>query len=419
MDPTGDIGLATPSLEHGCSTVDDEGGWIKVENNKRRLIKQEDEELDVASPDDQVKTTSDMGYPPKHNMTNSFEVLSDFETNDADEEHEEQDKKPAAVEQAEKPKKKLKTSSTKLKEDEHADFMDACDKARMQYIEDQVKEQVCHTYFKFENGTIMKIDKALKLNDENPNRIYLPTSTLDHIDYTQDIGGIYYEHNMLPAIIPSDPAFIDFDINGDLIHNQAFNSHEMKQRDFQEYIPEARALPKIYGEVYPAMRKFRHDACVVGGGYNIHNGSSVETNDQTIWNSNGRQKKSEFRKEMSTFLMYEIERNNLMDSFTEHYQRTEETLDTWRVPHNERWRYRRMEYYYVSLIMHDMLPNQYMDQLLPKDTPPRGTLFNYFNKKDDVNTAKKKWYAAIKNDYEQFWQTLLSPQVPEDMSIDT
>ena len=104
--------------------------------------------------------------------------------------------------------------------------MDTCDKATMQYIEEQVKEQVCHTYFKFENGTLTKIDKALKLNDENPNRIYLPTSTLDHIDHTQDIGGIYYEHNMLPAIIPSDPAFIDFDINGDLIHNQAFNFHD-------------------------------------------------------------------------------------------------------------------------------------------------------------------------------------------------
>ena len=102
MDPTGDIGLATLSLEHGFYTVDDEGGWIKVENNKRRLIKQEGAELDVASPDDQVKPTSYMGYSPKHNMTNSFEVLSDFETNDADEE---QDKKPAAVEQAKKPKK--------------------------------------------------------------------------------------------------------------------------------------------------------------------------------------------------------------------------------------------------------------------------------------------------------------------------
>ena len=46
-------------------------------------------------------------------MTNSFEVLSDFETDDANKEHEEQDKKLAAVKQAENPKKKLKTSSTK------------------------------------------------------------------------------------------------------------------------------------------------------------------------------------------------------------------------------------------------------------------------------------------------------------------
>ena len=36
MDPDKcDTGLTSPSLKHGCSMLDDEGGWNKVENNKR------------------------------------------------------------------------------------------------------------------------------------------------------------------------------------------------------------------------------------------------------------------------------------------------------------------------------------------------------------------------------------------------
>ena len=36
MDPVSEKGLATPSLHHGCSTVDGESGWILVENKRKK-----------------------------------------------------------------------------------------------------------------------------------------------------------------------------------------------------------------------------------------------------------------------------------------------------------------------------------------------------------------------------------------------
>lgn len=128
---------------------------------------------------------------------------------------------------------------------------------------------------------------------------------------------------------------------------------------------------------------------------------------------------NEFKKESSTSFMYEIQRNDMMPAFREHYQRTEETLDAWRLPHKSRWNYRKLEYYYVFLMMHDFLPNDYMNQLLPKDTPPKGAIFNFFSKKDDINTARKKWYAAIKFEYDLFWEVFLSAKELEDYELQT
>ena len=88
--------------------------------------------------------------------------------------------------------------------------------------------------------------------------------------------------------------------------------------------------------------------------------------------------------------MYEIQRNIMMPAFREHYHRIEETLDEWRVPHHMRWHYRKTESYYIFLMMLDFLPNDYMDQLPPKDTQPKGNLFNFFSKNDNIVVARKK-----------------------------
>ena len=141
------------------------------------------------------------------------------------------------------------------KSDDEVDFIAAYDEARMKYIEQVVEERTCNSYFKFENGTITKIESPHTPDTHTPNRIFLPIDTINHLNNTQDIGGIFHEHEMMPAIVTDEPIFIDYNINGDSIHREAFI--EVREREFEEYIQEARSLPKMYDALYPAMMRVK------------------------------------------------------------------------------------------------------------------------------------------------------------------
>ena len=130
MDLTGDSCLANPSLQHGCFTVDDDGDWIKVVHNKKRPIKLEDDEQKTATSGQETKATDEKWYPPNHTKNNNmYELLSDFEVDDCEEE--ESDEKPAAIKTTNNKNKKIKTENTSSDNDEKIDFMAACDEARM------------------------------------------------------------------------------------------------------------------------------------------------------------------------------------------------------------------------------------------------------------------------------------------------
>ena len=107
MNPTDDSGLATPSLQHGCSTVDDDGDWIKVVYNIIKPIKLEDDKQKTATSGQETKATDDMGYPPNHTKNkNMYELLSDFEVDDCEEE--EPDEKLVAVKTTNNKNKRIK-----------------------------------------------------------------------------------------------------------------------------------------------------------------------------------------------------------------------------------------------------------------------------------------------------------------------
>ena len=66
MDPSSETGLATPSLYHGCSTVDNEDGWMDQSWNQGFLKsrkKDDDSMIPVAKADLDMKMKSDKGSP--------------------------------------------------------------------------------------------------------------------------------------------------------------------------------------------------------------------------------------------------------------------------------------------------------------------------------------------------------------------
>ena len=109
----------------------------------------------------------------------------------------------------------------------------------------------------------------------------------------------------------------------------------------------------------------------------------------------------------------------MMPSLMEHYDEMEYRFDAHRIPHQDRRHYKIIEYEYLSLMIHDTTTDQYMVNLSPKDQEPTGRIYKFFSKQDNVTTARAKWFAAVRPEYELFWETLLSDIHVQDISLDT
>ena len=119
-----------------------------------------------------------------------------------------------------------------------------------------------------------------------------------------------------------------------------------------KFIYLSRTLPQIYDAVYPAMLRILINP---PSGFKFQYENKEEI-DQDDWAQNGIRKKREQKREASSFLLYEITRLGIFDSYKQHYNRTEETLDRSKVPHFMNKYFRQQELNYISLMIHDALP---------------------------------------------------------------
>ena len=58
-----------------------------------------------------------------------------------------------------------------------------------------------------------------------------------------------------------------------------------------------------------------------------------------------------------------------------------------------------------------------MSHLSPKDEEPKGKIYQFFTKQDNTNTARAKWLAAVRPEYDTFWEVILSQTYPEDCPL--
>ena len=398
MDPVSEQGLAAPSLYHGCST-DSNSDWNVVGKNNKPVKSTNDittEETNVPREENSDKKNPKMmkgtGSPPYRDDENPFGQLhDDADEENPDEETEEKDMKVPP------PRKKMKI------ENQEEDWNQVCNEfqnmAAPEYARSNQPTQVFQINTTKQDPTDDFIMTPAPLNpDQKLN--YSEKGLEDFKAYEQmsfcfgETTELYYDDKGTP----------DIHIN----RHKIMAEFQKVEQDplFQQYIHEARTLPKLYDMNYPAMKfqlfpnhfEYRTE-CQFG---------SEQVNDQDVWASHGQKKKNEQLREESTFLMYEIARLGMFTSYKAHYDHIEDHLNRWRVPHAKRHLFRRHELNYLSLMIHDTLPEYYMDYLLPKDEPPKGRLYNYFHKDNDSLTARYKWYAAIKNNYKKFYQTVLA-----------
>ena len=420
MDPVSETGLATPSLHHGCSTAIRENDWVEVTSksggNKKKTKDKNDKKKSYAeaakaseaAPMESVPSI--LGCPPIAEVKKNCNQYSSLSYDEEDEE-EPMDNEVEVVQQhlssavntPKEPKKK------KLKTGKDDDFFATC-----KYYAELPPPEYAYSV-KATNDNEYAILEHSQPDDEPPSD---SDSSVSSPDVVFDIGhktmdnirctdALYklddYDYDDL-STDSEDKIEYDYSLNKEAFR-KAFQDPtiELKSRRMDKFIYMARTLPKPYDCVYPAMLrtlinpptgfKFQYDK---------------KPYNQDIWTPVGMRKKRELNREESSFLMYEITRNGMFDSYKYHYNKTEETLDRWKVPHSIRRHFRQEELNYISLMIHDTLPENYCEKLLPVDSEPEGKLFQFFSIKDDINTARQKWYAAIKKEYKSFWKTVIS-----------
>ena len=401
MDPFSEQGLAAPSLYHGCST-DSKSDWTVVGKKNKPVTtegKNSTEEI-IAPCDEEDKKMESKGSPPFKDEKNPFGHLHD----DEDDELPDETTEEIETKQMLPPRKKMKVE-----------------------IRDEDWHQVCEEF--------QKMPAPEYSNSSQPRQVFhINTTAPDTEDHSHNHGmtsdsnkpmkfsyNSYEDHKAYEMLYHcfDDSIELKYDDNGapdiTLSRHKIMNEFEKVEHDpkYQQFIHEARTLPKIYGMPYPAMLSE-----IYPNNYNFREESqfgSEGIDDNIKWASHGQKKKNEQLREESTFLMYEITRLGMFPQYKSHYDFIEDTLDAWRIPHKQRSQFRRHEMNYLSLMIHDTLPEYYMDYLLPKDEEPKGRIYNFFHKHNDSLTARYKWYAAIKNNYNKFYKTILGPlDVTED-----
>lgn len=115
---------------------------------------------------------------------------------------------------------------------------------------------------------------------------------------------------------------------------------KINKTEFNRLTYMARSLPKIYDMVYPAMQNKLMNLPL---DFKFQYKNQDRFDEVEYWNSNGHHKQEEMEREMSSFILYEITHNGMMDSYKQHYDETEDTLDKWRVPHHQRKHFREQE----------------------------------------------------------------------------
>ena len=86
MDPFSEQGFAAPSLQHGCSTVDNSTGWTEVAQKRRKTTVDKGMIFLDLSDINNKENSMDQGSPPFHDKNSRFVILDDVSTPEHEEE---------------------------------------------------------------------------------------------------------------------------------------------------------------------------------------------------------------------------------------------------------------------------------------------------------------------------------------------
>jgi len=276
MDPnTCDTGLATPSLQHGCSTQVTKGKWIKVtrKSGDGKNIKDDKARSTYAEAlmkadrkKEEVKDgSSKMGFPPAAEVKtseNPFNLL-DQQDEEALEDTEAADNQSKRQYEDQSAKSSNKRTKKDKNIDINDDFYDVCD----EYAKLPAPEYAYSVRNTQDDKEVelLRCDESMNSDsydsesseegEEHPDDYHKMDEKVMHtIRCADDIYKFHHATQNDGSFLHDDRIQYGIDLNKRKIR-RAFESiyNDGRTYKLQQLTNKARSLPKIYDMVYPAM----------------------------------------------------------------------------------------------------------------------------------------------------------------------
>ena len=161
----------------------------------------------------------------------------------------------------------------------------------------------------------------------------------------------------------------------------------------QDYSQEIETkLPRMHAAHFPVSRKLL-----------IYELSQLTKNPNQDWKPFSKERRRELKRFENTLFYNQLSRNNMTHAWKQIYEDVNDYCDTFCIPYKNRKKLYIMEMQFLSLHMHDVMPEHYNEQgIYPYDKSISNyTLF--FHEDDPISTARKKWLDFIIDDYILFW----------------
>ena len=391
-------GLASLFSKHGCSTGS-EDGWTVASRKKKKTKKNVNHTDDKTfnppvltvhtfkTGDEDLNNSGDlnkahMGVSPFVASKNKFELLNEWES-DIENQDEMVEKEEKHIENNTSTlSKKIKLKHKSSNQDNFDDILKEFADMDAEYVFFASEATKTIIYKKSKNGVTEEVVPKENFVRENRKKVFIDRTVSQNLDASEQIQ--LHSDLLRNYHDCSDPEILE--ASNDILKNPRSSEFD---KDIQD-------LPKPYFMYYPVSTLILLSFC-----------ADQHKNDTgTAWRSHGTRKQQEIQLDECTFIIYELKRLGLFQQYKDHWSDMEDYYNDWNVPHKYRSIFRSHELNYLSLMIHDIKPSSYMKNLSPIDQEPKGKIFNYFNKYDNVETARFKWLSAIKNDYIWFWRIL-------------
>ena len=134
-----------------------------------------------------------------------------------------------------------------------------------------------------------------------------------------------------------------------------------------------------------------------------HQNNSLTTLNIIDWAPFGPERKKELKRIEDSAFHYQLKKNGYTHAWKTIYTRINTQCNVLGIPYKNRMKLYQREIEFLSLLLHDVLPENYYIQGIHPNDISVSYYHLFFSPNDSISVARKKWYDFILKDYDFYW----------------